>query len=81
MSQAHRLHHTTRLIHAFARAHDSTSLDLVMAYRIICPTLSSRCSVAALAQWIRRYQRAPGVEPDPMSLLELTSLVGLAHFF
>ncbi len=81
MSRPHRLHHTTRLIHAFARAHDSTSLDLVGAYRIISPTFSTRCAVAALTHWIRRYQRAPGVEPDPMSLLELKALVGLAHFF
>ncbi len=77
----HRFHYTTRLIHAFARAHDSTSLDLVRAYRIICPDFSSRHAVAALTQWIRRYQRAPGVEPDPMSLLELKALGGLAHFF
>jgi hypothetical protein len=81
MPYPHRLHHTTRLIHAFARAHDSTSLALVGAYRIIYPTFSYRRAVAALAQWIRRYQRAPGVEPDPMSLLELKALGGLAHFF
>lgn len=79
--QPHRFHFTTRLIHAFAEAHDSTSLDLIGAYRILCPDFSYRHAVAALAQWIRRYQRAPGVELDPMSLLELKSLVGLAHFF
>ena len=77
----HRFHYTTRLIHAFAETHDSTYLDLVGAYRILCPDFSYRRAVAALTQWIRRYQRAPDVEPDPMSLLELKALVGLAHFF
>jgi hypothetical protein len=81
MRSPHQLSHTTRLIRAFAKAHDSTHLDMVTAYRTVCPALSYRHAVAALAQWIRRYQRAPGVEPDPMSLLELKALVGLAHFF
>lgn len=77
----HRLHHTTRLIHAFANAHGSTYIALITAYRVVCPALSYRHAVAALVQWIRRYQRAPDVEPHPMSLLEMKSLVDLAHYF
>lgn len=77
----HRLHHTTRLLHAFANAHGSTDLDLLRAYRIICPAFSYRHAVAALVHWIRRYQRAPDVEPNPMSLLEMKSLIDLSHYF
>lgn len=48
--QPHRLHHATRLIRVHAKGHDSTYIDLITVYRILCPALSYRHAVADLAQ-------------------------------